>query len=81
MPPHLYGHICSKSSLALRGVVVLGGVIDPDFRGVLVVILQNTSRRLFRVNAHDVIAQIIFTFFASVDFNEAKNIGVLLLFI
>jgi len=78
MPPHIYGHICTKSSLALRGIIVLGGVIDPDFRGNLVVILQNSTSHLFRVNPHDVVAQIIFTYFTAAKFQQVQDIKVML---
>ena len=41
--PSCYGKIESRSSLAVKGVLVLGGVIDSDYHGEVEVILMNTS--------------------------------------
>jgi len=41
--PSCYGKIESRSSLAVQGVLVLGGVIDSDYQGEVEVILMNAS--------------------------------------
>lgn len=43
-PPLTYGRLAIRSSLAKYGLEILGGVIDPDFRGNVVVILKNCGK-------------------------------------
>lgn len=40
-PAGTYTRLASRSSMALRGISVEGGVIDPDYRGELKVIMIN----------------------------------------
>lgn len=55
-----YGRIAPRSGLAFRyGVEVLAGVIDPDYRGEVQVILR-ISEGQFEIKKGDRIAQIIF---------------------
>lgn len=60
IPHGHYGRIAPRSGLAFRhGINVLAGVIDPDYRGEVVVILHNTGSSDFTVNIGDRIAQLI----------------------
>jgi dUTP pyrophosphatase len=60
-PRGYYGQLFSRSGLAAKeGIFVQGGVIDRGYRGVVKVILYNSSENKFQVNAGDRIAQIIF---------------------
>jgi len=43
VPDGLVGKLESRSSLAIRGVLVLGGVIDSDYQGEISVLLTNVS--------------------------------------
>lgn len=43
IPVGHYGRLATRSSTASKGVIVLGGVIDQDYRGTLKVILLNTN--------------------------------------
>ena len=43
IPPGVYLQLQSRSGLALRGVTMVGGVIDSDYRGPTKVILHNSS--------------------------------------
>lgn len=43
-PPSTYGRLAVRSSLAKCGLEILGGVIDPDFRGNVSVILRNCGQ-------------------------------------
>jgi dUTP pyrophosphatase len=57
------GFVYSRSGLgAVRGLTVAQGVgvIDPDYRGEIVVILLNTSREPLRICRGDRIAQLVF---------------------
>lgn len=56
-PKHL-GLIKSHSSLAIKGIQVLGGVIDNDYQGEIKVILQNGGDHLVLIAAPGQIAQL-----------------------
>ena len=59
-PTNTYGRIASRSGLALHNhVEIKGGVIDPDYRGSIKVILHNFGLKEFKVNKLDKIAQMI----------------------
>ena len=53
IPPGCYGRIAPRSSMALRGVDVAGGVVDADFRGEVKIILVNNGAEPFEVNVGD----------------------------
>ena len=59
LPLGTCGLIKSRSSLALRGCEVLGGVIDADYRGELMVIINVVGGDSIAVNAGDRIAQLV----------------------
>lgn len=59
LPPRTYGRIASRSCLALVGIEVAGGVIDPDFEGEVSIILRNHGAHDFNVSRGDRIAQLI----------------------
>lgn len=60
IPAEHYGRIAPKSGLALKdGIQILGGVIDSDYRGEIMVILYNSSEINRFFEKHDMIAQII----------------------
>ena len=61
LPPNVYGRIAPRSGMALKnGIDVLAGVIDPDYRGEVGVILFNSDNLLsFTVRKGDRIAQLI----------------------
>ncbi|CAL5408816.1 unnamed protein product [Camellia sinensis] len=61
IPCGMYGRIAPRSGLALlHGIDVGAGVIDPDYRGEIKVLLFNHNQEEFEVRAGDRIAQIIF---------------------
>jgi len=60
IPPGFYGRIAPRSGMALSsGIDVLAGVIDPDFRGEVGVILINHGEFGFGIGHGDRIAQLI----------------------
>lgn len=59
LPSDLHGRIESRSSLALKGMVVLTGVIDADYRGELMVIMQNFGSQYFEFVPGDRVAQLV----------------------
>ena len=58
----VYADIRERSGNALKkGLTILGGIVDYDYRGSIGVILYNTSSAAITINPGDKIAQIIFT--------------------
>ncbi len=76
IPAGFVGLVCDRSSLGLRGVRVLGGVIDSSFRGEWGVILVNLTRREVLVRPGDKIAQVLFFPVARAVLEEATDLGV-----
>jgi dUTP pyrophosphatase len=71
IPFGMYGRIAPRSGLAFKkGIDVLAGVIDEDYRGDIGVILINLGQEDFKVVVGDKIAQIIFEFYNEVLFEE-----------
>lgn len=55
-----YGQIAPRSSLALRGIAVGGGVIDSGYNGPVKVILYNHNpESSYKINVGDRVAQMI----------------------
>jgi len=59
IPKGLCGKIFDRSSLAMQQITVLGGIIDSDFRGELIVVLHNLSDKPYVVKKYNRIAQLI----------------------
>lgn len=62
IPEGFYGRVAPRSGLAVKGVDVLAGVIDSDYRGnvgVVLVYLSSDPAKTFLVNKGDRIAQLI----------------------
>ena len=58
LPPNTFGSIRCRSSLAVKGISVEGGVIDEDYRGEIAVLLRVHDETLL-VPAGHAIAQLI----------------------
>jgi len=54
-----YMQVHSRSSMALRSLYTVGGVIDPGYRGELIVLLHNGSLTPQDISAGDRIAQLV----------------------
>lgn len=59
IPDGFVGLIWDKSSLANLGITTLGGVIDPNYRGEIKVIIKNLSEDIFNIEVGQKIAQLI----------------------
>lgn len=59
--PSVVGMVCSRSGLALRGLVVANapGIVDSGYTGEIKVLLLNTSDRAVTVRRLDRIAQLV----------------------
>ena len=59
-PPHSYFQLVAKSGLALyQGLIVVGGVIDPDYRGEVSALIQNIGNKKQHLTKGTPIAQAI----------------------
>lgn len=71
MPKGYWGKIENRSSMSLKGVQVLGGVIDPDYTGEIKVILMSIKK--YHVKRGDKIAQMVFLPFTVFD-DQTDNV-------
>jgi dUTP pyrophosphatase len=68
LPNGCYGRIASRSGIAYRNnTIVIGGVIDPDYKGNVGVVLTNLSDDDFIFHRGDKIAQLILEKYVAVD--------------
>jgi dUTP pyrophosphatase len=76
IPHRFYGRIAPRSGLALKaGINVLGGVIDPDYRGEVMVLLHNTNAmRGFEVGNGMRVAQLIMERAEVLDVQEVSEL-------
>ena len=60
IPPGFYGRVAPRSGLAAKkGLDVLAGVIDSDYRGEIVCVLYNTGHEPIKLPAGSKICQLI----------------------
>jgi dUTP pyrophosphatase len=60
IPPGWYGRVAPRSGLAARyGIDTLAGVVDPDYRGELLVLIANTGDAPVSFDAGERIAQLV----------------------
>ena len=60
MPPGYYGRIASKSRLAIQNQVHVGaGIIDPNYKGEIKVLLITNSKHYYQVKEGEPIVQLI----------------------
>ena len=76
--PGIAGFVYSRSGLgAVKGLVVAQGVglIDPDYRGEILVFLLNTGTEPYTVAQGERIAQIVFQPFYQASFQIQESLG------
>jgi len=77
IPDGWYGNIRNRSGNALRTpLMVDAGIIDPGYRGEIMVVVANLSEYPYDVNKGDKIAQILFEQIADVTFVEIKELEI-----
>lgn len=59
LPPNIGLVAESRSSCALRGLVVEAGVIDPGYRGIIVLLMRNCTREDITVKIGEKIVQFL----------------------
>lgn len=60
IPKGYVGLIWDKSGVALKGIKVMGGVIDADFRGEITFILKNVTDKPIEIKKNTKATQMIF---------------------
>lgn len=58
-PDGHYLRVTGRSGLSAKGIVVLTGVVDPDYTGDIQIMVHNTTEQVFHVPAGYKIAQMI----------------------
>ncbi len=77
LPPGTVGLVCPRSGLAAKnGITVTNapGVIDEDYTGEIMVILNNTSTEDFFINNGDRIAQMMIMEYKKMQIQELKDV-------
>lgn len=74
MPIGFCGEIEDRSSMASRGLVTIGRLIDSDYRGEICVIFLNVKPYTQKIYKGDRIAQIVFKVHASVSWQETEKL-------
>ena len=75
-PPGFYIRIAPRSGLGSRGVHVLGGVVDPDYRDELgVILVLAPDHPPIPVSHGDRIAQLVFERAEQVTFEETRDLS------
>ena len=78
LPEGVECQVRPRSGLALKHGITLPnspGTIDPDYRGELGVILQNSGQERFRVERGERIAQLVFHRFLAPDVVEVSSVS------
>ena len=71
IPKGFYGKIFSRSGLLVKDTVTAEGVIDPDYRGIVKVLLMNHhSVKPLKIEIDDRIAQVLFMKEYDVNFEQ-----------
>ena len=74
LPADHFMLLLSRSGLALKGVTVEGGVIDPDYRQEVKAIIRNNTQTPFKIQRGQRIAQAIFLPIVKAKFNLVEQI-------
>ena len=73
LPKNTYGSIRDKSSLAAKGVLTLGGVIDSDYTGEIIIIITSLIEPI-KIKKGQKIAQLIVS---NISYPEIKKVNYL----
>ena len=74
-PPDHFLYLLSRSGLALKGISVEGGVIDPDYDKEVKAIIRNSSSRPFKIQRGQRIAQAVFLPIIHAKFREVGTLS------
>jgi dUTP pyrophosphatase len=74
-PKNHFMYLLFRSSLALKGITIEGGVIDPDYNQEVKAILRNSTSTPFKVQKGQRIAQAVFLPIIQADFKLVENLS------
>lgn len=66
--------LLQRSGLASKGLICVGGIVDEDYTGEIVVIMLNTTDKLIRINNGDRIAQMALRHYYQGEFEEVDEL-------
>ncbi|MES1904145.1 MAG: hypothetical protein MHPSP_004708, partial [Paramarteilia canceri] len=70
-----YGYLQSTNDLCVNHKIdVSANVVNPDFRGYFKVLLRNHSNENYSVKVGDIVAQLVFKKYASVNFQCCSDL-------
>ena len=76
LPDGTYGRIAGWLSLATdRGILIEAGIVDPDYRGNVQVVIFNEGDDEFSVHQGDRVAQLVITTVSHPPFVEVKHLS------
>ncbi|KAG6514693.1 hypothetical protein ZIOFF_025063 [Zingiber officinale] len=70
IPKGTYARIAPRSSAALRGLIIMGGVVDEEYRGEVKIIAYNITNKYVYLQKHECIAQLILERIATPEVQE-----------
>jgi dUTP pyrophosphatase len=75
LPMNVYGRVAPRSGLAVKhGIQVGAGVVDPDYRGEIKVVIFNQGDRDFVIKKGDRIAQLVLERCETPDVREIESL-------
>jgi dUTP pyrophosphatase len=75
LPMNVYGRVAPRSGLAVKhGIQVGAGVVDPDYRGEIKVVLFNQGDKDFEIKKGDRIAQLVLERCETPDVREIESL-------
>ncbi|KAG6499419.1 hypothetical protein ZIOFF_039205 [Zingiber officinale] len=74
IPRGTYARIAPRSSTALQGLIIMGGVVDEDYRGEVKIIAYNLTNKHIYLQKHECIAQLILERIATPEVMEVTHL-------
>ncbi|KAG6502916.1 hypothetical protein ZIOFF_035205 [Zingiber officinale] len=74
IPKNTYARIAPRSSAAIKGIMIMGGVIDSDYRGEVKILAFNTTNQDIFLSKQECIAQIILERISTPTIKEVDNL-------
>ena len=75
LPPHLAGFIWPRSGLAVHeGAMVMAGLIDPDYRGEIKVVIYNAGHTDLEIREGDRVGQLVIQPFVMPELREVPRL-------
>ena len=75
IPKGYYGKIEAKLAWARLGLVILGGILDSDYRGEIKVLCSNVSALNITLNENDLFARIVICPYMTVDIQYVESLS------